>query len=92
MLTFSALFVEIDENALPQKRGETSISENRFVIGCPCGCGSIISIRFAETEHDKGVCWLWNNDRVRPTLIPSIQVLGGCGWHGYLVDGEYREC
>lgn len=87
----NALFVEITEG-LPRNPGETIISESRFTIGCPCGGEHIIGIRFAETEHDKGVCWKWNNDRAKPTLTPSIQVVGGCAWHGHLIDGEYREC
>jgi hypothetical protein len=87
----NAKFVEITEG-LPKNPGETIIHTNRFSIGCPCGEGHIIGIRFAETELDKGVCWAWNNDRAKPTLTPSIQVVGCCAWHGHLIDGEYIEC
>ena len=24
------------------------------------------------------------------TLTPSVQIVGGCGWHGYITDGEVR--
>ena len=26
------------------------------------------------------------------TLTPSIQLLGGCGWHGFLINGETSTC
>lgn len=90
MIKRNAKFVEV--NNLPQSPGETLINENRFSIGCPCGCGQIIGIRFAETELDKGACWIWNHDRANPTVTPSILVLDGCGWHGHLINGEYLEC
>ena len=41
--------------------------------------------------------WQWNGDRDRPTFNPSIDCLtrredgeecAGCGWHGFITDGE----
>jgi hypothetical protein len=26
------------------------------------------------------------------TLTPSYQVVGGCGWHGYITNGEVLTC
>ena len=51
---------------------------------CPCGCGSVLGVEFPP--------WTWNGDRERPTVTPSIQHMNGCKWHGFLTDGEFREC
>lgn len=52
---------------------------------CPCGCGAVGGVVF-----DPGR-WTWNGNRERPTVTPSILQMR-CGWHGYLTDGEFREC
>lgn len=26
------------------------------------------------------------------TLTPSVQLLGGCGWHGFVTNGEVTTC
>lgn len=33
-------------------------------------------------------CWTWNGNHEKPSLNPSILVIGK--WHGYLTDGELR--
>lgn len=53
---------------------------------CPCGCGDVASVTFGRGT------WRWNGDRKRPTVIPSIRRLDGCQWHGFLTNGEFREC
>ena len=55
---------------------------------CPCGCGRVGGVEFGP----KG--WAWNGNRERPSVTPSIYFnRGGQGeWHGYLTDGEFREC
>ncbi len=90
MLTVPAMLIEF--GATPSKPGEFSIRGNRFVICCPCGCGDIIGIRHAETDLDKGACWQWDGNREKPTVTPSIQVIGGCNWHGYLKAGVFETC
>jgi hypothetical protein len=32
--------------------------------------------------------WAWDGDLGRPTLSPSINCVGGCGWHGFIANGE----
>lgn len=53
---------------------------------CPCGCGSVLGVSFGPGR------WSWNGSRERPTVTPSILHMDGCRWHGYLTDGEFREC
>lgn len=57
---------------------------------CPCGCGRQ---GFLPTQSStSGPRWDWNGDRSAPTLTPSVLQVGGCQWHGYLTDGEWRSC
>ena len=67
--------------------GERSVG---FAFICPCGCG-----RQGYLPTDTSTTsprWDWNGDRERPSLTPSVQFVGGCRWHGYLTDGEWRGC
>ena len=60
--------------------------EASLLFTCPCGCGKIGAIVIgSETEHG----WKWNGDRVNPTFTPSVLQVKGCGWHGYLTNGEW---
>lgn len=52
-------------------------------FACPCGCGKIGAISF-----DK---WNLVSDMPRINVTPSIDFDSG-HWHGFLTDGEFREC
>lgn len=51
---------------------------------CPCGCSRIRSV---PVKGDKK--WNWDGVVDLPTLTPSILIIGECGWHGYLTNGEW---
>jgi hypothetical protein len=73
---------------------------------CPCGCGSAMFIPFANpldggpNEHPKG--WQREGDTFETlTLRPSIRRLKwtdthgvehGCGWHGFITNGDAAAC
>ena len=58
---------------------------------CPGGCGQIGHVPVITADgHTDG--WTWNGDLTAPTLAPSIQMLAGCRWHGYLTDGIWKQC
>jgi hypothetical protein len=68
---------------------------------CPKGkrCGVLLGPSPVGREHPDAACiWGWNGDRDKPTLTPSINCLaekdgkptGGCGWHGFITNGEFR--
>lgn len=65
----------------------TAIGGIAFV--CPCGCGRD---GWLPLKPERANGWEWNGDHAKPTLSPSILQSGGCRWHGYLTDGEFREC
>jgi len=60
---------------------------------CPCGCGEFAGIGFdvPAAEGLNGPKWKWDGNDNAPTITPSIRRLGGCGWHGHLINGEFRE-
>jgi hypothetical protein len=51
---------------------------------CPCGCGGLGGVSIG------GDGWKWDGNEEQPTLSPSI-LLKPCGWHGYLVKGEWKS-
>lgn len=61
---------------------------------CPCGNGEVAGIplyREGDTKPEPNA-WLWNGSQDKPTVTPSILRRGGCNWHGWLMDGVFREC
>lgn len=55
---------------------------------CPCGCGREGYLPFArEGDHPS---WEWDGNLEKPTLTPSVLQVGGCRWHGWLRNGEWK--
>ena len=67
---------------------------------CPCGkCNERTILNFKNPiDGDEPIspyqpCWeRKGNTFEHMTLTPSIQRMGKCRWHGYLTDGELKEC
>ena len=66
---------------------------------CPCGCGDRVYLDFANpvdggpsVQGDKGHQWERRGDEFQTMkLLPSIQRVGDCEWHGYIgkdIPGE----
>lgn len=58
---------------------------------CP-GCRSVIAVE-VQTEANQPAKWLINFETL--TATPSIlhdESKGGCGWHGFLTNGELKPC
>lgn len=53
--------------------------------GKPCG-GILIGIGQQPKPHPS---WRWDEKVEAPTLWPSINCEGGCGWHGWLKSGVF---
>lgn len=56
---------------------------------CPCGCGQE---DYIPLDPGRSESWEWDGNREKPTLSPSLQRMGGCGWHGFLRAGVFEEC
>jgi hypothetical protein len=58
-----------------------------IIFFCPCGCHlPCLSFRYAGVDRPS---WIWDNNREKPTLTPSINNPDGCKWHGYLTAGVF---
>ncbi len=59
---------------------------------CPCGCGreGYLPIRAEGHARTQTPEWEWNGSEDAATLRPSVLQIGGCCWHGWLTDGEWR--
>lgn len=62
---------------------------------CPNGqsCGVLIGpSAFAPGDGDGRFqhVWEWDGDLEHPTLTPSINCVGGCGWHGHITNGVMK--
>lgn len=60
---------------------------NGLLFVCPCGCGMVRSVPVSGPRK-----WQWDGNKEKPTLTPSILIIGECGWHGFLTNGEFRTC
>mgnify|MGYP006908306056 CR=1 FL=1 len=64
-----------------------------MVIRCPgCGAKSWLQFEGTSTTVSQGAKWKWDGNREHPTLKPSVHSTGCCGWHGWLTNGEWKEC
>ena len=63
----------------------------RILMICPCGCGSMMHLPIYAAGDAKPApnAWLWDGNRERPTLSPSIRDLSGCRFHGFLQAGVW---
>lgn len=65
---------------------------NRLNFACPntgLPCGAIL-IGLKEKPSAKP-SWRWDGNLDRPTLKPSINCVGGCGWHGFVIEGNFVD-
>lgn len=80
----------------PRITEPTAAGVRRMCFKCPCGCGHCVGVRVAK--YDAPGVWRITGGEFPHTLslVPSIRVFVGpenCkGWHGYLTEGELREC
>lgn len=68
---------------------------------CPCGCGALHRLPIGlKNKPPRGIdaggvqaTWMWDGDRDRPTITPSInhQVGKRSHWHGFLTRGWFHQ-
>jgi len=63
----------------------------RMMFLCPCGCGAYLGVSVSGDESKHPV-WEWDRNFEKPTIKPSIRFIGGCNWHGFLTEGNFRTC
>jgi len=55
---------------------------------CP-GCGRFGRCRIGNPKPEQSPSWLYTGPESKPTLWPSINCKGCCGWHGWLINGQF---
>lgn len=82
-----------DGNPIPERHGIG------IVFDCPCGCSEIVGLPFRNpldggpVHSPNQASWQRTGDTFETlTLTPSILRMGGCGWHGFLTNGEFKAC
>lgn len=60
---------------------------------CPCGCDESDFVIAAPKGAAEGRrSWLWDGNKEKPTLAPSILRTGApCKWHGFLRAGVWEK-
>ena len=62
---------------------------------CPCGCGDRRVITLRPGAAGGSPSWEVSGSRDKPTLSPSLHLLGDdmrTHWHGWLRNGEFVSC
>lgn len=54
---------------------------------CPRG-GGYCGVPITPHRLPNGATWTHDGNDDRPTITPSINCVGGCGWHGFVTAGE----
>lgn len=72
-----------------RNRGATeySVAHRYLMYVCPRDkgyCG--VPIRPGQLPNGAG--WIHDGNDDKPTLTPSVNCVGGCGWHGFITNGE----
>jgi hypothetical protein len=56
---------------------------------CPKGSG-YCGVPVSPGKLPNGASWQHNGNDEKPTLTPSVNCTGGCGWHGFITNGEMK--
>ena len=64
------------------------VSNDLMIIACP-GCGRVSGMKVGYPKPCGSPSWE-NTGGAVPTLRPSINCVGCCGWHGHLTDGVFH--
>lgn len=61
-----------------------------MLLACP-GCGRVSGMTVGDPKPDNGngATWLLTGPPASPTLHPSVNCVGCCGWHGWLKGGVF---
>lgn len=97
----------VDHGGPGTKRADGTEYPLRKGIGvmfdCPCGCENMCYVPFKNPidggpmdEEPHKSAWLRSGTTFETlSLSPSIHrtpALGGCGWHGFVTNGEVTSC
>ena len=78
----------------PMRPGE--MCSGMLLVGADMGDGRKLG---RGESGQRPAMWNWNGDRNNPSFTPSVnclaerngEKLAGCGWHGYITNGEAKS-
>lgn len=65
-----------------------------LMAACCPGCGRQGGMQLYHkgiAKPNQGESWEWDENIEEPTLKPSVNCEGCCGWHGYLRKGVWEH-
>lgn len=70
--------------------GSFEMREGYMLLACP-GCGRVSGMTVGDPKPDNGngATWRLTGPPESPTLSPSVNCTGCCGWHGWLKSGVF---
>jgi predicted DNA-binding protein with PD1-like motif len=79
------LYVDLIPNVLEKNVHYIAKEYNTSVHLCPCGCGMDVVLRLGNHNDQEKVEWTLIEEGELVTIIPSIEVLGGCRSHYHII-------
>ena len=61
-----------------------------MVYICPCGCGSMKTIKFRPSTNVYVALYTWNDNIKKPTISPELICYLKDGWKGRLEKGVFK--
>lgn len=62
--------------------------DRRIIFHCP-RTNQLCGVALFPDTLPNDATWHWDGNAEAPTLTPSINCVGGCGWHGSLTKGVF---
>lgn len=56
-----------------------------------CPRGQLCGVPVLPHRLPNGAGWSFDGNVDQPTLSPSVNCVGGCGWHGFITAGRMRN-
>jgi hypothetical protein len=71
---------------------QDGVTGEYLLYTCPRHPGSMCGVPLkplSNPPHNSG--WTFDGNRDAPTLAPSVNCVGGCGWHGWIQAGTWSD-
>lgn len=84
---------ELEDDLFPDYGvpGSFEMRDGHMMLACP-GCGRVSGMRVGSPKPADSPSWELFGTPEEPTLNPSVNCVGCCGWHGWLKSGVFVVC
>ena len=104
LITLNPVFFDAGGAGITDAEGKEVPLRKGIGVGfdCPCGCDNTCYVDFANPLDGLSPKYtdspLWNRTgdtfetlTLYPSILRSVEK-GGCGWHGYIRNGQVESC